>query len=54
MATIDETPGDINIQTSPTTTNKIRRVEPDHAERILGVRMAAAAQMKTEHAYRLE
>ena len=54
MATIDETPGDINIQTSPTTTKQIRRVEPDHAERILGVGMAATAQMKTEYAYRLE
>ena len=54
MATVDETPGNINIQTSPTTTKTIRRVEPDHAERILGVRMAATVQMKTEHIYRLE
>ena len=53
MATIAETPGEIVIQNTPTTTEMIRRVEPDHAERIVGVRMAFTAQMKTEFKYRL-
>ena len=53
MATIAETPGEIIIQNTSTTTETIRRVEPNHAERILGVRMAVTAQMKTEYTYRL-
>ena len=53
MATIAENPGDIIIQNTPTITEIIRRVEPNHAERILGVRMAVTAQMKTEFTYRL-
>jgi len=53
MATIAETPGDILIQNTPTTAVTIRRVEPNHAERILGVRMSVTAQMKTEYTYRL-
>ena len=54
MATIHDTPGDLNIIDTPTKSVCIRRVEPSHAERILGVRMAATAQMTTEYAYRLE
>ena len=54
MATIAETPGDIMIQNTPTTTEIIRRVKLNHAERILGVRMAVTAQMKTEYMYRLQ
>ena len=53
MATIAETPGDILIQNTPTITVTIRRVEPSHAGRILGVRMSVTAQMKTEYTYRL-
>ena len=53
MATITETPGEIIIQNTPTTTETIRRVEPVHAERILGVRIAVTAQMKNEFKYRL-
>lgn len=47
MATIAETPGNI-MQNTPTTTEYIQRAKPDHAERILGVRMAVTAQMKAE------
>ena len=53
MATITEIPRKIIIQNIPTTTETIRRVDPSHAERILGVRMAVTAQMKTKFKYRL-
>ena len=53
MATIAETPGNIIIHNTPTTSETIRRVEPDHAERILGVHMAVNAQMTTEFTHRL-
>ena len=43
MATIAETPGEIIIENTPTTTETIRRVESNHAERILGIRMAVTA-----------
>ena len=46
-------PGDINIRNTSTTSETIHRVEPDHAERNLGVRMAVNAQMTTEFTYRL-
>ena len=54
MAMIAETPGDIMIQNTPTTTETIRRVEPNHSERILGVRTSITAQIKTEYTYRLQ
>lgn len=53
MATIEETPGDISIADTPTSIEYIRRVEPFHAERVLGVCMTVTGQMKTEHAYLL-
>ena len=40
IATIAETPGEIIIQNTSTTTETTRRVEPNHAEQILGVCMA--------------
>ena len=51
MVTIDETPGNLTIKNTPTTSDYIRQVEPNHTERIFGVRMAATAQMKTKDAY---
>ena len=54
MATINETPGDLLIVDTATRSVCIRRVEPSHTERILGVIMAITGQMTTEHAYRLE
>ena len=54
MVTIDETPGNLAIKNTPTTSDYIRQVEPNHTERIFGVRMAATAQMKTEYTYQLE
>ena len=48
MVTIAETPGEIIIQNTPTTTETTKGVEPNHAERILGIRMAVTTQMKTE------
>ena len=53
MATITETSGDLIIFDTPSNYVRIKRVEPSHAERILGVRMAITGQMRTEHAYRL-
>ena len=54
MSTINKTPGNLIIQNTSTTSECIRQVEPIHVERILGIRMAAKAQMKTEYAYQIE
>lgn len=54
MATIDETPRDLVIADTPTSSEYIRRVEPSRVERILDIRMAATIQIKTEHTYHLE
>ena len=46
MAIVDEIPGNLVIQNTPTMSERICRVEPSHAERILGVHMTATAQIK--------
>lgn len=51
MTTMDETLGNLMIHYKPTTTVCIRQVEHNYAKRILDVRMASTAQMKTEHTY---
>lgn len=42
----------VNHLNTPTTNNYIRPLEPEHAERMLGVRIPAAAQMKTNFEFR--
>ena len=53
MASIQESPGNLIIQNTPTSNECIRRVEPEYAERILGVRMSATEKMKIEFDFRL-
>ena len=54
MATIAEILEDIMIQNTPITTEIIRRVELNHVERLLGIRMAVTAGMKTKYTYKLQ
>lgn len=48
MTTVDKTPGNLIIQSTP-----IRRVEPSHIESILGFHMTNAAQMTTVYNFDL-
>lgn len=49
MATKEKTNGSLKLKNTPTSIYCIRQVEPNHTERILGVCMATASQMKTEN-----
>ena len=54
METIDETPGNLIKQNTHTTSECTRQVKPSHIERILGIKIAATAQMKIEYIYWLK
>lgn len=54
MAKTVETSGDLLIQNTLTITECSCRVDPDHAEEVMGINMATTTQMKMEYGFRLK